>query len=170
MARAEVILAATIDVEVMARHSAASPLSVGIELAHQVQQALQQDALNYVPALDYFREKELVDSELLEVYDSLVWLGEQLTKTELRTRLRSVFAQIESADIQPISDTLSKLRPGSTNFTNQLAEHYTPNHFQVHLRGILTPRMADTPLQSAVLFALRDSFQYLHCIHSDTLS
>lgn len=170
MPRAEVVLSAVIDPEIMGRHSAASPQAVGIELAHQVLQAVQAEKLNYIPALDHFRDNDRFDSDLLEVYDSLTRLGEQLTKTELRTRLRSVFAQIESVDIRAQSETLTKLKPDGPNTKHQLAEHYTPNHYHIHIKGILTPRMKDTPLEGAMLFALRDSFSQLQCLHTKPLN
>ena len=169
MSRAEIILSATIHEEIMARHSAASPLAVGIEMAQQVKQAIVQQELDYVPALDYFRQKDSIEEDLLEVYDSLSWLGEQLMQTELRTRLRSVYAQLEEHEIQALSETLPKLKPNDPNLVHQLTEHYTPNRFNAHLRGILTPRMKDTPIEGAVLFALRDSFEQLVCVHSQLL-
>lgn len=167
MSEASLILLAVIDEQIMERHAPASPAAVGIELAHRVQEVVANQELGYFPALEYFREREEMDTDLLSVFDSLVWLGEQLIQSELRARLRSVFAQLNSMEIRHQAHALPSIRPGKTNTANELAAHYTPNRFKIDIEGILTPRMRTANLESAVLFALRDSFQRLECIHSE---
>lgn len=170
MPLAEATLEVMINAEVMNRHSAAAPMDVGIELAHQIKQAVNNDQTSVFPALEYFRQQESIDGDLLEVFDSLSWLGEQLIRTELRTQLRSVFAQVETIDIHGLAETLPQVRTDNPNAGHELSEHFTPNRFKVHIKGILTPRMKDTPIGGAILFALRDSFQRLECVHSAVLS
>ena len=167
MNQASLTLLAVIDEQVMERHAPASPLAVGIELANEARQHVTDQKLGYFPALDFFREQDDFNSDLLSVFDSLTWLGEQLIKSEMRTRLRSVFSRFEITEIRHHAHALPAIKPGDTNAANDLAAHYTPNRFKIDVEGILTPRMRDAELETAVLFALRDSFQRLECVHSE---
>lgn len=167
MSEASLTLLAVIDDRLLERHSPASPLAVGIELANEVQQQVAKQELGYFPALDFFRQQESIDEDLLSVFDSLTWLGEQLIRSELRTRMRSVFAQHDIGHIRHHAHALPPVKPSAINASNDLAAHYTPNRFKVPIHGILTPRMQDADVEAAVLFALRDSFQRLECVNCE---
>lgn len=150
--------------EDLAKHAPASPLTVGIELSHQVRKYVEQQSLGYYPAIDFFRQEQLIEAvaiepDLLEVYDSLQWLGEQLIQSEFRTRLRSVFVQHRILEIHHHASTLPKVKPGSVDAANLLAAHYAPTRFKIDFQGRPTPRVNEASIPGAALFALRDSFE-----------
>lgn len=151
----------------MERHSPASPLTVGVELAAAVQRLASDQSLGYFPALDFFRDQDALDGDLLDAFDSLTWLGEQLINSELQTRLRSVFLRHEVGDIRHHAHALPPVKPQAPNAGDHLAMHYTPNRFKIDISGVLTPRLQHADIEPAILFALRDSFQRLECVHCE---
>ncbi len=155
--------------QALARHAPASPLQIGSELSYQIRQHEKNNKLGYYPALDYYREncKESpeVDSQLIETFDTLLWLGEELIRSEFRTRLRSVFTQHRIIDIRHHAKALPKVRPDSPDDAHQLAAHFTPTRIKVDFQGRPRARLKEDDIEAATLFALRDSFELAEFVY-----
>ncbi len=156
--------------EDLARHAPVSPLAVGVELSYQIREYEKQQQLGYFPAVEFFQDERFedgsgLDADLLQVYDSLTWLGEELIRSEFRTRLRAVFLEHRILEIHHHAATLPKIRPGETDVANKLAAHYTPNRFKIDFQGRPQPRLTEDEVESAALFALRDSFERAEFIY-----
>jgi hypothetical protein len=123
----------TIDDEVLARHSVASPEIVGGELAQQVMDYVREHNLGYYPALDYFRSQGGIDTELLDAAESLGWLACNLAREEVTRKTRPVFSSVSFLSLQSLAYTMPTVRPGQPNTLNRLAEHYTPNGVKMDL-------------------------------------
>ena len=133
LSRIAVSLQVKISAEAIEQHSAASPYIVGEELARQVAAYVQHERLGYYPALDYFRNVEAIDPELLEAAESISWLVCGLVQNEIKTRLRAVFSSLTIESIQTVAYTMPGIRPGSSNALHDLAQHYTPDQVRINL-------------------------------------
>jgi hypothetical protein len=133
LAKVAVSLHVKLSDEMIEQHAAASPHIIGEELARQVAAYVQQQRLGYYPALDYFRDIQEVDDELLQAAENLSWLVCGLVREELRTRLRAVFSNLKFESIQTVAYTMPTVRPGNNNALHDLAQHFTPDQVRVSL-------------------------------------
>ena len=78
----------------------ASPVRVGEELAEQISSIVTQEKLGYYPALEYFREQEGFDKDLLDAADQISWVATSLVREEVQLKLRPVFASLRFEGIQ----------------------------------------------------------------------
>ena len=92
---AKAVLSATVVVPdlIFERHSGFCPHRIAAQLAAQVDAYARDEALGYYPALEYFRDRDAVDAQLIAALDQLIWLATSLVREELRTRLRPLFAR-----------------------------------------------------------------------------
>ena len=133
LSRIAVSLQVKMPAEAIEQHSAASPYIVGEQLARQVAAYVQHERLGYYPALEYFRNVEAIDPDLLEAAESISWLVCGLVQQELKTRLRGVFSNLKIESIQTVAYTMPAIRPGSSNALHDLAQHYTPVQVRINL-------------------------------------
>jgi hypothetical protein len=126
------LLSATVRLsdEIFERHSPFSPHEIGEHLARQVESRVREDALGYYPALGFFEGGDKLDSQLLEIFDQLAWLGSSLVREELNVRLRPLFASVEMQSMQTVAYNMPKVRPSDPNAHERLRTHYTPNQFK----------------------------------------
>jgi len=116
------------------QHASASARAVGEALAAQVDAHVQTKRLGYYPALDYFSgQSAVVDPELLQSAEGLVWLASRLVRDEVRQRLRPVFASLRFDAMQGIAFTMPTARPGQAGAYEALVAHYTPNVVRMDL-------------------------------------
>lgn len=127
------ILRLTIEDDVLAQHSVASPEIVGGELAQQVMEYVREHNLGYYPALDFFRNQGGIDAELLDAAENLGWLACNLAREEVTRKTRAVFSSVSFLAVQSLAYTMPTVRPGQSNVYTRLAEHYTPNGVKLDL-------------------------------------
>ena len=115
------------------RYLPASPVRVGEELAEAVQAWVRENRLGYYPALEYFRDREDFDKDLLDAADHIAWVATSIVREEIQTKLRPVFSSVRFDALQCLAFTLPPVRPGQANAAQRLARHYTPDHVKVDL-------------------------------------
>ena len=107
-------VAVTIEIKVphesIVRHSAASPHTVGHEIAEQVHHYAQSHKLGYYPALEYFNKQGGVDSDLINAAESISWLAAQIVCNEVKTKLRPIFAGISIESVHNKAFTMPMVR------------------------------------------------------------
>ncbi len=141
----------------------ASPVRVGEELAELVDDMARQDRLGYYPALEYFRDREGFDGDLLDAVEHIAWVATSLVREEVQLKLRPLFSSVRIEGIQCLAFTLPTVRPGQANALQRLAMHYTPDAVKLDLTLSLLRK--DTPREGLEKFAahvverwLKDSF------------
>jgi hypothetical protein len=161
--RAVVGATAQVPDSVFERHSPFDPHTVGEQLTEQVIERVRDASLGYYPALDYLRERGMLDTGLLDVVDQLTWLATSLTGEELRSRLRPVFSGVQLQSMQAIAYSMPPSRPGQPNARQQLLCHLTPNRvrFDLLLTLFRRPdalRRLDCYIEDVLYRQLRESF------------
>lgn len=145
LVRVAVSLQVKLSVETIEQHAVASPYIIGEELARQVAAYVQHERLGYYPALDYFRNIDEVDKDLLQAAESISWLVCGLVRDELRTRLRAVFSNLKFESVQTVAYTMPTVRPGNSNALHDLAQHFTPDQVRVNLVASSIRRQDNNP-------------------------
>ena len=112
----------------------ASPVRVGEELAEQINSIVTREKLGYYPALEYFREQEGFDKDLLDAADQISWVATSLVREEVQLKLRPVFASLRFEGIQCLAYTMPAVRPGQSNSMQRLAQHYTPDAVKLDIQ------------------------------------
>lgn len=127
----------TLDLKVPAndieKHLPASPYVVGEQIAEQVLEYVNKHKLGYFPPLDYFREQDAIDPDLINAADNITWLVANMVREEIVVRLRPVFSNIKIESIQAQAFNMPSIRLHANNIEHQLTSHYTPDHFKVAL-------------------------------------
>ncbi|MBD3620122.1 MAG: hypothetical protein HUJ28_11690 [Chromatiales bacterium] len=142
------ILRVTIEDDVLAQHSAASPEIVGTEIAQQVMDYVRDHDMGYYPALDYFRQQGGIDEELLEAAESLAWLACNLAREEVKRKTREVFSNVQFEAVQSLAFTMPTVRPGQNNAYTRLSDHYTPNSVKLDMDvSLIQKQPADASIE-----------------------
>jgi hypothetical protein len=145
--------------EVLNAHSAASAVVVGRELARQADEYVRAQALGYYPPLDYLRDREAVDRELVEAARAVAWLAGELAQETVRRRLRAVFSQVVLESQQSVAFTMPGVRPTDAAPREALARHFTPDTVKLTLTVSALHRRPDPG--GAEQFARRMAWRWL---------
>ena len=140
------VLSATVVVPdlIFERHSGFCPHRIAAQLAAQVDAYAREEALGYYPALEYFRDRDAVDEQLIAALDQLIWLATSLVREELTTRLRPLFASVQIQSMQAVAYSMPQVRPGQPDAAARLAEHLTANRARFDLLLALLRKGGDT--------------------------
>lgn len=111
------------------RHSGFCPQRVAEQLAEQIDHYARAEALGYYPALDFVRERQVVDAQLAAALDQLTWLGSSMVREELVARLRPLFASVQVQSMQALA---------------RLAEHLAANRVRFEVRLTLLRKRAQS--------------------------
>jgi hypothetical protein len=130
----------TVKLDDLNSHSAAAAEIVGEEMARQVAGYTQKKKLGYYPPLEYFKELDDVDPDLIDAIDNVAWLATRLVREEVRRRLRPVFASLRIDALQNLVFTMPRVRPGNASSMQQLTEHFTPNKVRIELTASIINR------------------------------
>lgn len=130
-------VAVTLDVKVpqqaLEKHIPASPYVVGEEIAEQTNNYVLKTSLGYYPALDFLKQQEALDKDLVDTIENISWFVSNLVREELTIRLRPAFSNIRFENISLHAFKMPSVRPGHNNALHLLASHYTPNRAHVSL-------------------------------------
>lgn len=141
----------TVPMEVLERHTAASPVVVGEELAHRVDAYARGQGLGYYPPLEYCEDMDAVPTELLDAVHNIAWLSRELVREEVKRRLAQVFSSLRIDVMQSTAFTMPRVRLGQPNGLTLLARHFTADSVRVGLTvGLEHATMAPEDLQDYV--------------------
>lgn len=138
MAQAQVLSVAvgvvlTVPMEVLERHTAASPDVVGEELAWAVDAFSRRQHLGYYPPLDYCEDMEAVSEDLLDAAHNIAWLSRELVREEVGQRLSQAFTGVGLEVMQCTAFTMPRVRWNAPNAMVALSRHFTPDSVRVGL-------------------------------------
>lgn len=140
------VLSATVRVPdlIFERHSGFCPQRVARQLAEQIDRYARAESLGYYPALDFARERQALDEQVIAALDQLTWLASSLVREELAARLRPLFASVQVQSMQALAYSMPQVRPGQTGVTEQLAEHLAANRVRFEVLLTLLRKRAES--------------------------
>lgn len=115
---------------------AASPHSVGEEIAEQVIIYEEDNKLGYYPAIEFLKQQEAIDSDSIKAIENISWSVSNLIREEITKYLKPVFSSVEFKKIQLHALTMPSVRPHMKNSRHELVAHFTPDH--VHISLVVT--------------------------------
>lgn len=107
--------------------------AIGPNLARQVDAWVRRERLGYYPALDFFRDGEAVEPELLAAAEHVSWLVCEHVRKKIRTQLREPFSNVRFEKIQSLAYSMPRVRPQEPGALETLADHYTPGSVRLVL-------------------------------------
>ncbi len=130
-------VAATLDLKVsqqdLEKQLPASPYVVGEEIAEQAIAYEDENNLGYYPAIDFLKQQDAIEKDLLNAIENIAWLVSNLIREEITRRLRPTFSSIQFENIQLHAFKMPSVRPNKKNARHDLAAHYTPDHAHVSI-------------------------------------
>lgn len=130
-------VAVTLDLKVppqdLEKHLPASPFVVGEEIAEQAVIYETENNLGYYPAVDFLKQQNAIDEDLVNAVENIAWLVSNLIREEITRCLRPAFSSIKFENIQLHALKMPTVRPHKKNARHDLAAHYTPDHAHVSL-------------------------------------
>jgi hypothetical protein len=164
--RARVGVTLKVPEEALSRHLPSSPTRVGHELATAVDTYVREHSMGYYPALEFFRDIDGIDKDLLESAEQIAWLMSKLAREEVQVRLRPIFSKVQFQSIQTLAFTMPPVRPNQKDAVEKLAQFYTPNTVKLELVLSMIRKDSDTAERKVETYArkmiyrwLRDSFE-----------
>ena len=152
--------------DALSRHLPASPSRIGRALAIAIDSYVRVHSLGYYPALDYFREIDAIDKNLLDSADSIAWLMSKLVREEVQIKLRPIFSKVQFQTIQTQAFAMPPVRPNDSEAVEKLSSYYSPNTIKIELVLSMIRRDSDTAERKVETYArkmvyrwLRDSFE-----------
>ncbi len=171
--RARVGVLITVSEDDLSQHLPCSPQRVGVELAQAIDAYAHKQALGYYPALEYFRNVDVLDKDLLDSAEQIAWLVSKLVREEVQKKLRPIFSTVQFETVQTQAFSMPPVRPNQKDALEKLTQFYTPNTIKLEL--ILSMLRKDTDLaeRKAEVYArkmifrwLRDSFEHVEVTSS----
>ncbi len=130
-------VAATLDLKIspqdLEKHLPASPYVVGEEIAEQAIRYEEKQHLGYYPAVDFLKQQNAIDKDLVNAIENIAWLVSNLIREEITRRLRPAFSTVQFENIQLHAFKMPTVRPNKKNAHHDLVAHYTPDHAHVSI-------------------------------------
>jgi hypothetical protein len=152
--------------DAMNRHLPCSAKRVGSELALAIDAYVRRRQLGYYPALEHFRDVDVIDKDLLDSAEQIAWLASKLAREEIQLKLRPIFASVSFESIQTQAFAMPTVRPNQKDALEHLARHYTPDTIKLELilsmlrkDTDIAERKVETYARKMIFRWLRDSFE-----------
>ena len=145
----------------MDRHLPCSASRVGTELATAIDSYVRDTQLGYYPALEFFRNVDAIDQDLLHSVEQIAWLVSKLAREEIQLRLRPIFATVKFDSIQTVAFALPPVRPSQKDALEHLAAHYTPDTIKLELVLSMLRKDTDTAERKVETYARKMIFRWL---------
>ncbi len=130
-------VAATLDLKIspqdLEKHLPASPYVVGEEIAEQAILYEEKQHLGYYPAVDFLKQQDAIDKDLVNAIENIAWLVSNLIREEITRRLRPAFSTVQFENIQLHAFKMPTVRPHKKNARHDLVAQYTPDHAHVSI-------------------------------------
>ncbi len=130
-------IAATLDLKIsqqdLEKHLPASPYVVGDEIAEHAIIYEEQQHLGYYPAIEFLKQQNAMDKDLINAIENIAWLVSNLVREEIIRRLRPAFSTVQFENIQLHAFKMPTVRPHKKNARHDLVAHYTPDHAHVSI-------------------------------------
>lgn len=128
-----VTLTVTVSLESLREEMGEPVVAIGPTLASEIDQHVRQTKLGYYPALDYFIQNNVIDTDLVSAAEHVAAMVAQMARRKIQARLREPFSNVRFENIQPLAMTMPRVRPGDANALINLSEHMSPNRIRMTL-------------------------------------
>lgn len=135
-------------------------LSIGPNLAQQVDMLVRKEALGYYPALDYFKDQVGIDPNLYNAAEHVASLVCDLVRYEIKKQLREPFSNMEFETVQSVSFSMPRVRPNDNQALEALASHYSPNAVRLVINTSSIER-ASTSTEAYEKLAAHKAYRWL---------
>lgn len=102
-------------------------LGMGPALAEQIDSYSRENKLGYYPALDFFKQNDGVDQELLDSAEHISWMVCEWAQRKIRSNLREAFSNVQFDQIQSTAYSMPRIRPNMSRALALLTDHYSPD-------------------------------------------
>ena len=144
-----VTLTVEIPHEALESQSPVSAVVIADQLAEEVMAYEREHHLGYFPALDYYQQQEVIDSDLINALQGISWLSCSMAQEEVKTRLRPVFSAIKFESVQSPVNNLPSVRPNSHNAMQGLIEHYIADKVKLTFTASMIRKAEDNETTEA---------------------
>lgn len=132
--RTTVTVVARIAADVVTLNTGFDPLTIGENLAEQIDDYVRSGELSYYPPLDFFRERpDAVDPALLALLDELAGFSAYYGRHELRRRPLPIFAAAQVTQLSVQAYAMPRIRRRQRDRLTALACHYAPDTLRAEL-------------------------------------
>jgi hypothetical protein len=161
------VLRLAISNHVLWRHLPASAEKVGRELAAMVDAYRREHELGYYPAIEFFRQVESFDQNLIDDTERIAWAVTRLAREQIQSRLRPVFSTVRFRAIQTEAFSLPPVLPGQPASYERLIGHYTPNRLKLELQVSLLSKEGDGRRDAMQGYARKMIYRWLSDIFDE---
>ena len=143
---AKVALSLTLKVTetILDRHLVSSPRVMAKLLAAEIDTYVRENNTGYYPAIEFFRDKDGVDKELLKVFEETGWIVCKITRELLTTDLKPAFSNIQIQSIKPVAFTMPSIRLGQKDAFDQLVHHLIISNVKVGMIASSIEKISQT--------------------------
>ena len=149
----------------MQQHLPCTPAVIGEALAAAAIRFAKENNTGYFPAIEFFKQQEQVDKDLIESVEQVSWLAAKLARQTIQSRLRPIFSSVQFQSIQCTAFAMPHVRPGVhkglADCAQALAEHYTPDTLKIELLLTMMRRDSERHDDRAEPYARKMMFRWL---------
>ncbi|MGV6852349.1 MAG: hypothetical protein ACWA5R_09270 [bacterium] len=110
--------------------SLTEPDAVRDDLVEQASAFMRSQQGGYFPGFETLEQSGLLDEELSNTSQSLIWISSQYVREKLQKQLKVVFSQVSVKTVRPLIYTMPKVRKNDPNAHTKLMEHYSCNRIR----------------------------------------
>lgn len=148
--------------EMLRTHLSASPAEIGLELAAAIDKHCSEHRLGYYPAIEFFRQVDGFEQELIDRIEQVSWQVCKLAREEVQSRLRPIFSTVKFKSVQTEAFALPPVRPNQASALERLAEHCTADTVKLELQVSMLRKDDDQRGDAAEGYARKMMFRWLN--------
>ena len=153
--------------EMLRARLSASASGLGHELAMEIDAYCNQHQLGYYPAIEFFRQVDEFDQDLIDQVEQLSWKVCKLAREEVQSRLRPIFSTVKFRSVQTEAFALPPVRPNQPSSLERLAEHCTVDTVKLELQVSMLRKDDDQRGDAAEGYARKMIFRWLKSVFAD---
>lgn len=151
----------TLKEEDLRQHMPCSAEVVGQTLASIAMDYERENSAGYFPAIEFFRERDEVDPELIKSAETVSWLVAKLARQIIQKRLKPIFSSVQIQSAQNTAFSLPRVRPRKPGTEKDLSRHYAPDSVKFELLLTMMRKDTDTNDDRAEPYARKMMFRWL---------
>ena len=140
---------------------------LGLELATAIDAYCNHHQLGYYPAIEFFRQVDAFDQDLIDQVEQLSWKVCKLAREEVQSRLRPIFSTVKFKSVQTEAFALPPVRPNQASSLERLSEHCTVDTVKLELQVSMLRKDDDQRGDAAEGYARKMIFRWLKSVFAD---
>lgn len=153
--------------EMLRAQLSASAAESGRKLATAIDAYCNQHQLGYYPAIEFFRQVDAFEQELIDQVEQLSWKVCKLARQEVQSQLRPIFSTVKFQSVQTEAFALPPVRPNRESSLERLSEHCTVDTVKMELQVSMLRKDDDQRGDAAEGYARKMIFRWLKGVFAD---